>query len=89
MDGILQSTFSPLLQYGVLGINTIVFAVVIYYLWTSGNKERGLLMTQITTLQDARVASEHALQTAALLPSARSTRPVLPTTRSCRVRFSK
>jgi hypothetical protein len=64
MDGILQSTFSPLLQYGVLGINTIVFAVVIYYLWTSGNKERGLLMTQITTLQDARVASEHALQTA-------------------------
>jgi len=64
MNGLLESTFSPLLQYGVLGINTIVFAVVIYYLWTSGNKERTALMAQISTLQDARVVSEHALQTA-------------------------
>ena len=75
MDGLLESTFSPLLQYGVLGINTIVFAIVIYYLWTSGNKERAALMKEIsdlhkaksaneTALHDARVASERALQEA-------------------------
>lgn len=64
MDPLIQSTFSPLLQYGVLGINTIVFAVVIYYLWSSNNTERRTLMAQITTLQEARVVSERALQEA-------------------------
>lgn len=61
MEPLLQSTFSPLLQYGVLGINTIVFAIVIYYLWNSGNRERTTLLGQITELHKARVASETAL----------------------------
>jgi hypothetical protein len=64
MGNLLTSAFNPLLQYGVLGINTIVFAVVIYALWKAGNAERKGLLTQLAGLQEARVSSERELHQA-------------------------
>jgi biopolymer transport protein ExbB/TolQ len=67
MDNILKTAFNPLLQYGVLGINTIVFAVVIWALWKAGNAERTSLLARIASLQDLRVAGENTIQEARIL----------------------
>lgn len=81
MDNLLQSTFNPLLQYGVLGINTIVFAVVIYALWKAGNTERTALQAQITSLQDARVTSERTIHEARVADHAKVQATLLEVTR--------
>lgn len=77
----MESAFNPLLQYGVLGINTIVFAVVIYALWKSGNAERSVLQTQITALQEARVSSERAIHEARIADHTKVQTTLLEVTR--------
>ena len=67
MDTMLKTAFNPLLQYGVLGVNTIVFAVVIWALWKAGNAERTMLLNQISNLQNLRVSGENLIQEARIL----------------------
>lgn len=62
MEPVLESSATSLLQYGVLGVITIAFAIVIWALWKQNNSERRELLSQITTLQDARIEDSKKVQ---------------------------
>jgi len=61
MDSLLNSALAPVLQYGVLGAITVIFAVVIGLLWKNSNAERDKLLSQITALQNERVSETRSL----------------------------
>lgn len=56
-DQIVTSSAERLASYGVLGILTVVFGVVIWYLWKEGTKERKELLGVLTTERAAHLAS--------------------------------
>jgi len=56
-EQLVTSSAERLASYGVLGILTIVFGVVIWYLWKEGTKERKELLATLTTERAAHLAS--------------------------------
>jgi len=61
-EEVVHSSIERLLQYGVLGVFVIVFAVVIFFLWREGAKERKHAAEKLEKAQAEHLASLNALR---------------------------